>query len=233
MKKYYYFLFLFCLMALSVSVKAQSYEEVVYLHNGSIIHGIIIEQVPNKSVKIQTRDGNVFVYNMADIEKITKEPIMGNRRRSQHRNHNAYSDVTRKNPGAAFLWSFILPGGGQFYNGQTEKALVMLGLNITGWVCAISALNDYSYESSYYHDYDVWDGESLFYVSMFVLTANAVWSMIDAPLSANKINRNNGLSFKYKMNKNLDLALKPDCKMDAVAGKMAPVFGAKLSFNLH
>ena len=48
-------------------------EDVVYLQNGSIIHGLIIEQVPNVSIKIQTRDGNVFVYKMEEIEKITKE----------------------------------------------------------------------------------------------------------------------------------------------------------------
>jgi len=47
--------------------------DVVYLKNGSIIRGVIIEQVPNKSLKIQTRDNSVFVYNFEDIEKITKE----------------------------------------------------------------------------------------------------------------------------------------------------------------
>ena len=39
-------------------------QEVVYLKNGSIIRGIIIEQQPNKLIKIQTNDGNVFVYNI-------------------------------------------------------------------------------------------------------------------------------------------------------------------------
>lgn len=49
------------------------YVEVVYLKNGSIIRGMIIEQIPNVSLKIQTRDGNVFVYKMEEVEKITKE----------------------------------------------------------------------------------------------------------------------------------------------------------------
>ena len=51
------------------------YEDVVYLKNGGIIHGIIIEQVPNQTVKIQTKDGNVFVYRIEEIEKLTKEQI--------------------------------------------------------------------------------------------------------------------------------------------------------------
>jgi hypothetical protein len=50
--------------------------DIVYLKNGSVIKGEIIEQVPNQSIKIQTSDGNIFVYNFSDIEKITKETIV-------------------------------------------------------------------------------------------------------------------------------------------------------------
>lgn len=50
-----------------------NYLDVVYLKNGNIIRGIIIEQVPNSLIKIQTLDKSVFVFQMAEIEKITKE----------------------------------------------------------------------------------------------------------------------------------------------------------------
>jgi hypothetical protein len=53
----------------------QGYEDVIYLKEGSIIRGTIIEQVPNVSLKIQTADRNVFVYQIDDVEKITKEPL--------------------------------------------------------------------------------------------------------------------------------------------------------------
>ena len=49
-------------------------QDVVYLKNGSIVRGTIIEQVINVSLKIQTSDGSVFVYKIDEIEKITKEP---------------------------------------------------------------------------------------------------------------------------------------------------------------
>lgn len=49
-------------------------QEVVYLKNGSIIRGTIIEQVPNRTLKIETADGSVFVYPMREVQKITKEP---------------------------------------------------------------------------------------------------------------------------------------------------------------
>lgn len=48
-------------------------EDVIYLKNGSIYRGIIIEQIPNVSMKIKTLGGNVFAVTMGEIEKITKE----------------------------------------------------------------------------------------------------------------------------------------------------------------
>lgn len=45
----------------AVTLCAQSMQETVYLKNGSIIKGIIVEQVPGKSMKIQTKDGSLFV----------------------------------------------------------------------------------------------------------------------------------------------------------------------------
>lgn len=71
MKKYLALL-LFALIT-TVSFGQSNYQDVVYLKNGSIIRGVIIEQVPNKSIKIETADRNVFVYQMEEIEKITKE----------------------------------------------------------------------------------------------------------------------------------------------------------------
>lgn len=57
----------------SVLIAQSDLEDVVYLKNGSIIRGVIIEQVPNKSIKIQTRDGNIFAYAIEEVERITKE----------------------------------------------------------------------------------------------------------------------------------------------------------------
>lgn len=75
MKKYLT-LVLFVLIA-NFSFGQSNYQDVVYLKNGSIIRGVIIEQVPNKSIKIETADRNVFVYQMDEIEKMTKEPNNG------------------------------------------------------------------------------------------------------------------------------------------------------------
>ena len=52
----------------AVTAFCQEWQEVVYLKNGSIIRGTVIEQVPGQSLKIQTADGK-----MSEVEKITKE----------------------------------------------------------------------------------------------------------------------------------------------------------------
>ena len=57
----------------TASFAQDNYQDVVYLKNGSVIRGIIIEQIPNKSIKIETADKSVFVYQIDEIEKITKE----------------------------------------------------------------------------------------------------------------------------------------------------------------
>jgi hypothetical protein len=45
----------------------------VYLKNGSITKGTVLEHIPSVQVKIQTKDGNIFVYQIDEIEKITKD----------------------------------------------------------------------------------------------------------------------------------------------------------------
>ena len=65
------------LLILGVTMMAAQtvYRDVVYLKNGSVIKGTIVETIPEKSIKIETVDGNLFVYNLSDIEKLTKEAV--------------------------------------------------------------------------------------------------------------------------------------------------------------
>lgn len=68
--------YVICLLSACVaSASAEELQEVVYLKNGSVIRGTIIEQVPNQSLKIKTTDGNIFVFKIDEVEKITKEPV--------------------------------------------------------------------------------------------------------------------------------------------------------------
>lgn len=54
---------------------ADEYEDVVYLRNGSVIHGVIIEQISCINVKIETETGDLWVFSYNEIDKVTKENI--------------------------------------------------------------------------------------------------------------------------------------------------------------
>ncbi|MGD1046485.1 MAG: hypothetical protein ABR936_14345 [Bacteroidota bacterium] len=64
---------LVAVIVLSMTALIAQTKDVVYLKNGSVIKGSILEMIPDKSIKIQTADGNIFVYNMSEVEKISKE----------------------------------------------------------------------------------------------------------------------------------------------------------------
>jgi hypothetical protein len=67
------FFLLFSLL-LSASLHAQEdREDVVYLKDGSIYRGLIVEQIPGVSLKVETIGGNVFNVQIGDVVKITKE----------------------------------------------------------------------------------------------------------------------------------------------------------------
>lgn len=70
--KHFFLVLMLTIFSLGLTAQ-ESYQDVVYLKNGSIIKGTIIEQVPNESIKIQTADGSIFVYKMSEILKMTKE----------------------------------------------------------------------------------------------------------------------------------------------------------------
>jgi hypothetical protein len=77
--------------------------DIVYLKNGSVIHGMIIETIPNVSIKIQTSDGNIFVYNFSDIEKYGKETVPGT--------ESSNSSTVPEGPAVSTSSSFSIFGG--------------------------------------------------------------------------------------------------------------------------
>jgi len=50
-----------------------SKQDILYLKNGSIIRGTIIEFIPDKTVKIQIADSSIFIFPSLEIEKVVNE----------------------------------------------------------------------------------------------------------------------------------------------------------------
>lgn len=70
----YSFLWLLLLPALAWAQPRTLEQDVVYLKNGSIIRGEILEQTPRESVTIKTFDGTVFIFDTKEVDKIVREP---------------------------------------------------------------------------------------------------------------------------------------------------------------
>ncbi len=66
-------LYIAILIALSAILYGQERIDVVYLKNGDIRKGVIIENIPNNYIKLETEGGSIYTIKYADIEKITKE----------------------------------------------------------------------------------------------------------------------------------------------------------------
>ena len=62
------------LLSLSICIGQEQCQsrDIIYLKNGSIIKGTVVEFVPEKTVKIQTADSSIYAYTMAEVEKIIK-----------------------------------------------------------------------------------------------------------------------------------------------------------------
>ncbi len=59
----------------NIAIAQSNYTDVVYLKNGSIIKGVIVEQIPNVSIKIQQDNGSIFVYAMDEVMKTEREVV--------------------------------------------------------------------------------------------------------------------------------------------------------------
>ena len=58
------------LFAVSNSAAQESDEDILFLNNGSVIRGEIVEQKSHDCVGIQTQDGSLFVYSTEDVKMI-------------------------------------------------------------------------------------------------------------------------------------------------------------------
>ena len=61
-------IFILILVVVATRMNAQ---DVVYLKNGSVIKGAIVEHMLNDHVKIETADGSLWVFNMDEVERMT------------------------------------------------------------------------------------------------------------------------------------------------------------------
>lgn len=57
----------------TIATAQQGLEDVLYLKNGNVYRGVLVEQVPGQYYNIQTIGGNIFHVEVGDVAKITRE----------------------------------------------------------------------------------------------------------------------------------------------------------------
>jgi TM2 domain-containing membrane protein YozV len=136
-----------------------------------------------------------------------------------------------KNPGTARIYSIVIPGGGQFYNGETSKGLLHLGAAVVGYTmfAVFFPYEEFVRDDYYWASYGTWQSRgnaTLAYGGLALALGSTVWSIIDAPNGARRFNEQNGLASINFGNHTLALNL---CSIAAPQGNAT---GLKLGLSL-
>lgn len=126
--------------------------------------------------------------------------------------------IKRKNPWLAFGLSFVAPGAGQFYNGQPYKGALQIVMYIGGYTAFLLATDD----DIVYSDgtvLDVNDDDAIGGFGILIAAGTWLWSVIDAPISANNINTQNQLQ-AHSLNQK-GYAVSPFVKRNQLGAKLA------------
>lgn len=119
---------LFALVLMSAAALAQNYRDVVYLKNGSVIKGTVLEQVTGGNIKIQTADGSIFVYPSSEVVKVVKEEVSGGSNSASRNKNNAAAPVESVEQFRGWRYSPGLGIGVALVKGGSASGIVEFGL---------------------------------------------------------------------------------------------------------
>ena len=210
----------------ALSQDYKSYDDVIYGTDGSVVRGVIIEQVPGVSYKIATEGGNIFIYDALKVEKITKEPPVKNYYQGRGTRPNEYGhELYRKSPFWSAVGSFCITGLGQVINGETRKGLLLFGGNVA---CVATCVVATTFANEGYGgDPELNAGVAV--VSLLGAIGIRLYSIIQAPIYASRYNEQNG----FALGDNKWLKVGPNVQMNntfATGTSTSVGLGATLTF---
>ena len=154
------------LLAFMTSVSAKvKVLDIIHLTDNSIVTGVIVEIAPNKSIKVETIDGDVITCSSDKIEKMTQVEVKLKSRTVA----TALAVVGPFFP----LGVPIVQGYGQIYNGQYLKGASFLISGLIALTLLVQAEDNQ----------DIRDK-----LGLAILSLGYIWSIVDANLSVKKIN---------------------------------------------
>ena len=193
--------------------------DIVTFKNGSVLKGIITTRDSRDNLTIILPGGASVECKGENIESITKvDEIsrMGEAANSgsnipiNHDKPPVWRDpvfdenlileadynppYNQKDPVAAFALSFLLAGLGQHYNGESGKGLLFHAATLIGYLLILSPKYDDN-------------------LGLVFMLGSGIGSMIDAPISALRINRSHGFQSDFSIGSNkFALNLRPEFK---------------------
>ena len=63
------------LLSTAVYGAETEYEDVIHLKDGSVVRGLIVEEVPGETYKIELYGGSVIIFEADDVDSVVREPI--------------------------------------------------------------------------------------------------------------------------------------------------------------
>jgi hypothetical protein len=181
--------------------------DVIYLKNGDILKGTIIENVQKKYVKIELTGGSTLTVKYSNILKFTKEKVSTDsqiKQQPRQQESSSQSDAQKmmyyenekKSPTTAVLLSILLTSTGHLYADNWGRGLLFSAARVGGVVLALTAgytsdvystPNPYGYSWNYYYNTET-RITAWFYIGFGVALVSAVWEAIDASAQVDKFN---------------------------------------------
>ena len=199
-------------------------QDVITLKTGEELKTKVIEITSTeiKYKKYDNQQGPIYTIEKAKIFMIKYEngskdvftdelPTATTQGNLQYQNQQQYEqppgnpNYSPKSPGLAWFLSFMVPGVGQFYNGDVGKGVGFLVTSVVGssvMSAGMSLVNDDEEEI----------GAPMVLIGAVVSLGSWIWSQIDAPVSAGKKNRANSY-LSWNLGNGVNLALQPEFKM--------------------
>ena len=198
------FLFMMAFLLCAIVVCGQNKQEVIHLKNGSIVKGAVIGEL-NDSIAVKTADGSTFIFAASDIKERTAEATS----LAQQVAASAQADVQpqvvyiehEKSPALAGFLSFLVPGVGQFYNGNNQGGWIDLGESVVSYALMYGGYRSLLTNATRYNEtgnsqYLIKEetGAWMFLAGLVWGITNNIWSIVDAVKGAKAVNRENGFA---------------------------------------
>lgn len=152
-----FFLIMAIFLTLVSTISSQEKIDAVYLKNGDIIKGVIIENVPNDYVKIELQGGSIFTVKYSDILKMTKEKKIEEEKIQSEKEKlssntegvSLNADINKmmlyqkesKSKATAILLSLLISSAGHAYAGDWGRGLLFLAGRLGSYAMIISGAN--------------------------------------------------------------------------------------------